>query len=310
MANFMVATGAPRGGYALGVAAWFVLGALLLNQIGLEIFAGAMSVTFISSRQSALGLDLLTKSQRLWVENTRNSMRTRAERTLAFAPWFPAAHALAQVDVTRRWAYDAFTTSSFPEHFFMAVSVLNLVAMAYFYLGMPRETFLQLRSLDNMFMAAFLLEMALLHFALGAAQYWADAWMRLDGIVCLASAASYVLPSLAASTPLGSFSVTLRSLLRLARILRVLRIARTVPRLATLLRTLYLAAPSVLNIVALYCVCLYIFAVVSGRGAARALGPGQGLPGPPSSPPCLASDTHTHSPSLNTRCPPGGHERL
>ena len=265
MARYMHSTGAPAGNLAAGVAAYFLSSTLLLNQIGLEVFSGAMAVTFFTARKRALGLDLLTKGQQLWVENTRNSMRARASQPLLFVRWFPPGSQGVGVDESRQWVFQAATGSPLFGNFFRAVTLLNLLLMACFYTGMPARDFEWLQGLDNYITGVFLAEMVLLHYCLGARQYWRDGWMALDGLISSASVLSYLLNLMSTYSSLGA---TLRSLFRLARILRVLRVARSVPRLEVLINTLYLAGPAVLNILAMYCVCLFVFAVVS-RGVGQ-----------------------------------------
>ena len=95
---------------------------------------------------------------------------------------------------------------------------------------------------------------------LGAAQYFGDGWCRFDFfLVCISLLDQIAHEALAAVLPVPPF---LLRVMRLVRILRLLRLLKGAKELRSLLVTLVLSFPPLLNVASLLAMVIFVYAVL------------------------------------------------
>eukprot|EP01065_Artemidia_motanka_P041527 TRINITY_DN5402_c0_g1_i1.p1 TRINITY_DN5402_c0_g1~~TRINITY_DN5402_c0_g1_i1.p1 ORF type:complete len:1627 (+),score=405.07 TRINITY_DN5402_c0_g1_i1:1530-6410(+) len=156
--------------------------------------------------------------------------------------------------VVTHWGFDSFITFCI---------VLNVLTMSMEHADQT-DAFSRLLLYSNLtFISIFVMEVVMKMLAFGIRGYLDDRWNDFDLAVVVMSTAGVVIDFLLTSGPV--FSVF--RALRLARLLRVVRMAKGV---RTLLRTLFLALPSLVNVASLLALLFFLYAVMGVKLYGRA----------------------------------------
>jgi len=146
----------------------------------------------------------------------------------------------------------------------MVVIMLNLVHMAATLHAPDWEgltSFNEMLKVANfVFFAIYVIEMALKMLGLGLQQYFRDTWNQFDFLLVMLQLLDIVLATAEEQLP---FPPTLPRVLRLARIVRILRILKTAKSIRTIIMTIYVSMPALMNIVLLIFLLLFIYSVLA-----------------------------------------------
>jgi len=152
-------------------------------------------------------------------------------------------------------------TASWFGHGSTFLVVLNLVIMCMPYAGQSDEYAADLESAGTAITLLFMAEMGLKLVGLGCAGYWRDGWNVLDGTIVIISFFDLALTIAFAG---GGPNISFLRILRMLRMLRILRLMR-VPALKGILKictTLYKALPQTSNVLILFFLIAFIFALL------------------------------------------------
>ncbi len=139
--------------------------------------------------------------------------------------------------------------------FIAAIVVVNIVVLCMEYYGSSPEYQLGLDICNTVFMGIFLVELVLKLIALGPSAYFRDGWCVLDFIIVAGSLADVFLTFLTSG-------IVSASIVRILRVFRLLKLVKWSKRLRVLIVSLSLAVPSVLNVLCIFFIVLYIYAVI------------------------------------------------
>jgi len=117
-----------------------------------------------------------------------------------------------------------------------------------------------LEMINTVFTFLFLMEALLKLLAFGPSQYWQDKWNRFDVVVVLISIVGFLLNNLLAdSLPINpSFFRVIRAF----RAIRIMRMMRSMKKATSLLETLFFSMFEIFNVVCIYILVLYIYALL------------------------------------------------
>ena len=238
---------APIVGYAYSQSIFFVAWIVVGGMFVVNLFVGIIVDTFAAIKSEDEGSNLMDEAQSQWVDATERMMQARPLRR----PPCPAAPPRALCWRVIRW-----------RHFDMLV--LGVILFNTALIGLdgygvtPREAAL-LALLNGLCTWAFVLEAALKVGALTFAEYLRDPWSVFDfSIVCL-SLIEVAVSLLAAGLPVNP---TLLRVLRVLRVARALRTVKSAKAIKQLLTTLVLSLPAIGNILGIFLIVQFMYAVL------------------------------------------------
>lgn len=158
-------------------------------------------------------------------------------------------------NLTRRSVYWIVVSNEFEQLILVAI-VVNTIALAAPYQGMPPSYSSGLEYLNDGLAVIFTLEMIAKVYAFGARAYFADPWGRFDAVVVIFSDLGILL------SVLGGLSVgAIGTLARVLRLGRVVRLAKALKSLRQMVSTLILVMPQLFNVGLLVLLMIFIYAI-------------------------------------------------
>jgi len=210
-----------------------------------NLFVAAIVDEFERSREQLGESYLLTDTQKEWVKAQEVVLLVKPKRR----PRPP-------LDPWRRSVFNLVTSEPF-DQFVLLLIVVNSVALAVPFFGMPQTFGDGLGYLNDAFAVLFTVEASLKIYAFGFRSYWAlSAWNKFDFVVVVASDIG-VIVSYASTLSIGAIG----TLARMMRIARVVRLANSLKSLRQMISTLLITLPSLLNIGSLLALMLFIYAI-------------------------------------------------
>ena len=140
--------------------------------------------------------------------------------------------------------------------FITGLIVVNTVLMMCEYHGMSKQLADFLESANLLLTMCFLGEMLLKLFGLGPAEYWSDPFNRFDAVVVVSSLLEVAMDTLHLELGLNP------SFLRAFRLMRVFKLARSWSGLRSILSCVLRSLEAVLQLLALFALILFIFALL------------------------------------------------
>ncbi len=209
-----------------------------------NLFTGAIVDTFqrIESQESSGGL-LMTDEQRQWV-SLQKQLLNQKPKTLYTIPTHPL----------REYCF-RFAINSYFTYFMASIIIVNIVVLCMDYGGAPDAWQLSLSLANAVFMGIFAFEMVVKLIALGPPQYFRDGWCILDAVIVLGSLADVFMTFLLSG-------VVSASIIRVLRVFRLLKLVKWSKRLRTVIVSISLAVPAVVNVFCLFFIVVYIYAVI------------------------------------------------
>lgn len=226
-------------------ALFYIMAQIILNQFLIELFTGVIIDTYLDLRRNSQGLSLLTRQQKLWVDNIRVMLTIRPQRRMK-----PLESNIKWVRSLRHKLF-VFVQSVFFDRLMMVCILLNMILMATTS-SEESENWRKFHAYHNYFFTAlFVVEAALLILGLGVKQYFYSWWHRYDFVIAIGA----VISAIFGSGPIGT-------ILRIFRIGRIVRLIRISPGVSRLLHTLLLSLPSLANVIGILMLDLFVFAVI------------------------------------------------
>ena len=134
--------------------------------------------------------------------------------------------------------------------------VFNIVVMTMPYIGQPDDYAQLVEGLATFVTWVFIVEMFLKLVGFGCAEYWADSWNTLDGVIVTLSIIEMLITILLADTGINI------SFLRMLRLLRLLRLMKAWPGLYKIVMSFIKAIPQISNLFVLMFLMMFIFALL------------------------------------------------
>ena len=228
--------------------AWLALGAFLL----LNLLAGMLVSTFADMKQADGGSVVLTERQRDWTETLSQWLELRPRRQVP-CPSQPARAACHRLAMHRGF-----------EGAVLALILFNTLVMACDGYGVPPAAAALLGALNGGCSAAFVAEAAVKLLGFGPSHYFDEPWHVFDFAVVSLTLGEWALDLLALALPGGANPTLVRvvRVVRVTRVLRTLRAARSARGLLMLLSLLLYTLPALLNIVCVFGMILFVYAVL------------------------------------------------
>jgi hypothetical protein len=216
----------------------------------LNLFTGVLFFQF-SLAQKRGHLSFLTQNQQHWIRIQKKIVRLRPQKA-------------SVVDTSKsRKGLIKFTHSRLFEVINFIVILGSLVIMALDYDDSPHSYEDMLKRIDIGFSLVFLLEAILKILAMKFSGYFSDPWNKFDFFVMLLGVIGNIIENFF-NDSVKVFNVgpkVLRSL-RMVRIVRILRILKRFKNMVTLIQTLVISLPMILNIFALLMLIFFCYAVL------------------------------------------------
>ena len=228
-------------GFIFSVA-WMFVGAFF----GLNLFAGVIVDTFDQIKKETDQSATMTPEQQQWVNAMSAVMKQKPTKGV-HTPSNPCLRVLFR-----------FVTSATFESAIMGVIIANVGVMACDYWGIERDErnyALYTNALLG-FGYIYYCEAALKIVSLGPSGYFSDGWCRFDFLLVALTLLDQIGSDLLPVPP------TFLRVMRVVRILRILRILKGAKQLRTLVVTLLLSFPALINVAGLLLVAVFIYAVL------------------------------------------------
>eukprot|EP00003_Mantamonas_plastica_P025079 TRINITY_DN4832_c2_g1_i1.p1 TRINITY_DN4832_c2_g1~~TRINITY_DN4832_c2_g1_i1.p1 ORF type:complete len:652 (-),score=247.12 TRINITY_DN4832_c2_g1_i1:68-2023(-) len=232
---------APMRNYSEINALYFVAFIIVGQFFVVNLFVGVVIDAFTKIKtQFNMKSALLSEKQLEWVKQT-SQMISQTK---------PVPHLDIPKQSLRRYVFSFCMNHNF-DYFISLCIVVNVVFMATRHYGMTAEFESMLETTNLVFTIIFAIEFVLKIIALYPRKYFVDPWNRLDFVIVVGS-------FLGIAFDFGAGA----SILRVFRISRILKLVRQAKGLRTLMRTLYIAIPSLGNIGALLTLLFFVYAVL------------------------------------------------
>lgn len=233
---------------------FFVVFIVLGSFFVLNIFVGVVVHKFQVAKERTDGAAIfLTEQQRAFVDRVKVALD--AGRPTMLRP--PAA-------AYRRRVFFAVTAEYF-EWGILAAIILNMAAISLNHYDQSRNMDEAEEALNGFFAFVFLVELLLKIVGLGVDQYWADPWNRFDAVIVATSMfdATTTLVNRRINDReshfLGGFNM---SIFRICRLVRAVKLIHLNPGLKTLLKSLIVSLPSLVNVGSLLVLLIFVYACI------------------------------------------------
>ena len=247
---------APTRNNAPYMAIFFVLFIVLGSFCVMYLFISVLLDTYFVEDKKKKSVQLLTSGQKQWVHSYREMLRG-ASRPPQF---FYEETSSSPVRACRR----LIQKKRF-EHFIMACIILNVVIVATEHFGQSHALQRFQEIADDVFILVFTLEAVVKIVACGRRGYFQQKWNRFDfAVVTLSWAGAIVL--LAGVSSLGATA----SVFRIVRLARLLRLVKWAKGINLLLKTLFLALPSMFNVLGILALLFIVYGALGVRLFGRA----------------------------------------
>ena len=235
----------PQRESAPAYAVYFVIFIIIGSWFTANLFTGAIVNTFKSlSRKFKSGGILVTDEQRQQIQLQKLMIKS-APKTTYKVP----------VNPFREYCY-RFVINKYFTYFMVFVIFANIITMAMIYEGMSDEYEFGLNVANAIFMGIFVVEMVLKLVALGPKRYFTEFWNILDFIIVLASLADVFLTFLVATDVFSA------SVFRAFRVFTILKLVKWSQKLRIMMNSITISVPPVINVFLLWCIFIFIYAVI------------------------------------------------
>lgn len=226
-------------------AAYYIVFLLLGAFFVLELFVGVIVENF-SRMKELKGCGLMTAAQREWALAQSFVMKIKPERRFARPTAKP-----------RRALYDLATSRWF-DRFIVVVILLNTACIAAAKFGDGEVKTRAFELVNVVCSIIFIIEAFIRIFALGAAYFYSK-WNRFDLSIVLGLIIGFILKLTIADPQLAASISSIVSLLRIGRIVRLIRLVKS---LRTIVNSMIIALPGILNIGGLLLLLFFVYAVI------------------------------------------------
>ena len=227
-------------------ALYFIVIQLVMGWTLFSFFTIAVFDTYNDIKSNGQGTKLLTKSQRVWVDNVRNILLARPQPKIK--PLVPFLYNLV-TDVHFEWTI-------------ITMIVLNVIALACSHFGMSSDFVDRIEYANYIFTIVFALEAILKLLAMGWNQYIVDPWHKFDFFLVLAAIASAVVSIIASASGTKLGGTPIATLLRILRLARLFRIVKSNAGLQRVVRAIIYAIPQLFNVMGIIMLLWFIFSIV------------------------------------------------
>jgi len=236
---------------------WIVLGCFVV----MNMTIGVVVDQYSKIRDENDGCALMTDDQSEWVKAQKQVFAMR-----------PLRQAVPPANRCRQRVFDVVTSTKF-DVLIMAFIVANMIVMALDLHnpawgpgpdGKGGITTLNdfIWGMNILFFCVYIVEMILKLIGLGIKQYFQDGWNDFDFVLVMLGVLDLALGGYSAtSNSEVPFPPSLIRVLRLFRVVRILRIIKTAKKLRTIIMTVVISIPALLNIGMLILLILFIYAV-------------------------------------------------
>ena len=236
-------------------ALYFVLWVLAGGMVLVNLFVGVLVETFSEEKGKTDGnaMKLMDDSQQQWAATFELMLQVGPKRV----PPCPASE-------WRAWCWRQCVGENAPklDTFILLVIVFNTVLMGMDGYGISESVATTLRILNFVCTLIFVVEAAIKIAAHEIEGYFADGWNIFDFIVVAISLVDLLSIVLLRDTAHGGVQPTLLRILRIARILRTMRAIKSSRGLRMLLTTLLTSIPALANVLALFFLIQFTYAVL------------------------------------------------
>eukprot|EP00736_Rhodelphis_marinus_P012787 Rmarinus@m.2580 len=221
--------------YIMFFILFIIVGAFFL----LNLFVGVVIDTFLALKKEYDGSAFLTEEQRNWVETQKLILQQNAKQLFVppESPW-------------RRRAFEVAIHRYF-NGIVLTCIMLNALLMAVRHYNMSDEWELLSYAANTGFTIFFLIEAIIKMIAFTPVLYFRDSWNCFDFVIVIASLPSIFL--------VRSSNIAFVRIVRIARIFKIIKSAQSI---RTLMRTLYVSLPTLLNVGSLLLLLFLIYAVL------------------------------------------------
>ena len=234
----------PRLNEAPAYALYYVLFIIVCAWFNGNLLTGAIADTFKQlNREHRRDGVLLTERQEQWIDLQKSMMRT-VPRTTYKIPSHPF----------REYVY-RFVINKYFTFFIAAVIMVNIVVLCMEYQDMPLDYERGLQITNACFMGIFFVEMVLKMIAMGLKTYFTEGWTILDFVIVIGSLVDVFLTFLSSTF----FSL---SVIRVFRVFAILKLIKWSKRLRMMMRTLLISIPPVINVLSLWGIITFVYAVI------------------------------------------------
>ena len=239
----------PRRNASAASALFFVVFVVIGSFFVMNIFVGVVVHKFQVAKERTDGASVfLTDQQRAFVDRVKVLLDTGRPRTLCLPQ--------------SRWRQKIFyvVASETFELCIIASIVLNMVAISINHYDQT-PIFDDIDWILNLsFNALFFTELVLKHLGFGLKQYWKDPWNRFDAFIVFVAIFDTFMTSMAVSLPLlGKMNLSLFRILRLVRAVKLINVNQG---LKTLLKSLVVSLPSLMNVGSLLVLLIFVYASI------------------------------------------------
>ena len=191
----------------------------------------------------------LSPEQQQWVETMKAARTSETDPRLTATPRGPLHRLLQQA-----------VQSSLADQVAMVLIFASIAVMACYYWRIEEdvEAYAAYTLCLRLIAYAFYVEAALKLFALGPSVYFGDAWCRFDFFLVLATAIHESMQNIG---NVGDSAMLLR-VLRLLRIMRTFRLLKRAHQMRSLLFTLLVSLPMLVNVGGILAIIIFMYAVV------------------------------------------------
>ena len=237
--------------YNVGMSLFFILWVFLGGFVILNVFVGVLIDTFAAMENSdRFGGVFTSHQQQHWVETLEASTSVRPLR---------AARAARDAGC-RSWLYRRVTHARF-ESLIIGVIIFNSLLMAADGAGISPEMKAGLDRANDVCTAIFVVEALLKLVAYGLFDYLSEGWNVFDLTVVVVALGEKAIEVIAGNMINGTLLRLVR-LARAARVLRTLRMIKASRSIQSLLMTLLYSIPPLLNILSIFCILMFVYAVL------------------------------------------------
>ena len=238
----------PRRNASAANALFYVIFVTIGSFFVMNIFVGVVVHKFQVAKERTAGAAIfLTEPQRAFVNRVKVLLDTGRPKRLGVPE--------------QRWQQRIFyfVVSERFEVFIVGAILLNMVAIACTHYDQSANWDLIDFVCNACFTAVFAGEMVLKLVGLGR-QYWGDNWNRFDAFIVGISIVDLLSTAVSVTIPiLASVNLSLFRILRLARVVKLINVN---DGLKTLLRSLIVALPSLMNVFSLLVMMIFVYACV------------------------------------------------